>query len=101
MENILGAFKPQTLTSDSEDITRLVLWENGPLLEAPSAGVPVILDRIDEAKAQVSEHLNPILEKNARLGVTKFLVSEKGELTEIVVEKGFTVIATLTIDAHR
>jgi midasin (ATPase involved in ribosome maturation) len=101
MENISAAFKPHTLVSDSESITRLVQWENGHLLEASSAAVPVILGRIDETKAQVSERLNPILAKNARRGVTKFLVPAKGELTEIVVEKGLTVIATLTIGARR
>jgi MoxR-like ATPase len=50
-ENILGALKPQQLTGDRPDVTDLVTWENGPLLEAATRGIPVILDRIDEAKA--------------------------------------------------
>jgi midasin (ATPase involved in ribosome maturation) len=83
-----------------DDITKLVSWEDGPVLEAARQGIPVILDRINEAKAQVTERLNPILEKNTRVNQTTFLVPEKGECTEIEVKEGFVIIATLTIGSN-
>jgi MoxR-like ATPase len=101
VDNIIGAFRPQSLSGDHEDITKLVQWEDGPLLDAAQRGIPVLLDRVDEAKAQVTERLNPVLEKNARLGPTKFLVPEKGESPELDVKVGFVVIATLTINPRR
>jgi MoxR-like ATPase len=101
VENIIGAFRPQRLSHPDEDITKLIQWEDGPLLKAAREGIPVILDRIDEAKAQVTKRMNPVLEKNAQLGPTKFLVPEKGESPEVDVQYGFVVIATLTIDPHR
>jgi MoxR-like ATPase len=82
-------------------IANIIRWEDGPLLRAADRGIPVILDRIDEAKAQVTERLNPLLEKNVRLGPTTFLVPEKGEQTEVNVKEGFIMISTLTIDPYR
>ncbi|KAA6394275.1 MAG: putative Midasin, partial [Streblomastix strix] len=101
VENIIGSFKPQEVSGEETDLTKLIKWENGPLLIASQAGIPVILDRIDEAKAQVTERLNPVLEKNMRRGITTFFVPEKGEQTEEQVQQGFVVIATLTINPHR
>ncbi|KAA6379758.1 MAG: hypothetical protein EZS28_024715 [Streblomastix strix] len=101
VENIIGSFKPQEMKSNETDLTKLVKWENGPLLISAEFGTPVILDRIDEAKAQVTERLNPILEKNARRGGTQFLVPERGESTEQQVKEGFVVIATLTTNPNR
>ncbi|KAA6354005.1 MAG: hypothetical protein EZS28_050468, partial [Streblomastix strix] len=101
VENIIGSFKPQEMKSNEKDLTKLIKWENGPLLIAAESGIPVILDRIDEAKAQVTERLNPILEKNARRDKAPFLVPEKGESTEQHVAQGFVVIATLTTNPNR
>ncbi|KAA6377565.1 MAG: hypothetical protein EZS28_026909 [Streblomastix strix] len=101
VENIIGSFKPQEMKSNETDLTQLVKWKNGPLLIAAESGIPVILDRIDEAKAQVVERLNPILERNARREKTIFLVPEKGESTEQQVAQGFVVIATLTTNPNR
>ncbi|KAA6359825.1 MAG: hypothetical protein EZS28_044648, partial [Streblomastix strix] len=101
VENIIGSFKPQEMKSNETDLTKLIKWENGPLLIAVESGIPVILDRIDEAKAQVTERLNPILEKNARRDKAPFLVPEKGESTEQQVAQGFVVIATLTTNPNR
>jgi midasin (ATPase involved in ribosome maturation) len=78
-----------------------VKWEDGPLLEGAMNGIPVILDRIGEAKAQVTERMNLVPETNARFGPTKFFVLEKGECTEVDVKPGFIVIATLAIDPQR
>ncbi|KAA6353939.1 MAG: hypothetical protein EZS28_050534, partial [Streblomastix strix] len=101
VENIIGQFKPQEMKSNETDLTKLIRWENGPLLIAAESGTPVILDRIEETKAQVTERLNPILEKNARRDQTSFLVPEKGESTEQHVAQGFVVIATLTTNPNR
>ncbi|KAA6403417.1 MAG: hypothetical protein EZS28_001045, partial [Streblomastix strix] len=101
VKNIIGSFKSQEMKSNETDMTKLIKWENGPLLIAAESGTPVILDRIDEAKAQVTERLNPILEKNARRDQTPFLVPEKVEFTEQHVAQGFVVIATLTTNPNR
>ncbi|KAA6368408.1 MAG: hypothetical protein EZS28_036065, partial [Streblomastix strix] len=47
VENIIGSFKPQEVSGEETDLTKLIKWENGPLLIASQAGIPVILDRID------------------------------------------------------
>jgi midasin (ATPase involved in ribosome maturation) len=57
-------------------------WEDGPLLKSAGKRIPVLLDRIDEAKAQVNERVYPILEKNSSVGCASFLVQEKGESIE-------------------
>jgi hypothetical protein len=106
VENVIGSFKPQQLAPNKKDITKLVQWENGPLLKAATTGTPVILNRIDEAKAHVTERINPILERNARLDEkngrrTVFLVPEKGEDIEQPMKAGFVVVATLTLDPSR
>ncbi|KAA6396296.1 MAG: hypothetical protein EZS28_008170, partial [Streblomastix strix] len=101
IENIIGQFKPQDINVYETDMTKLIKWENGPLLIAAESGTPVILDRIDEAKAQVIERLNPILEKNSRRDKAPFLVPEKGGCTEQQVEQGFVVVATLTTNPNR
>jgi midasin (ATPase involved in ribosome maturation) len=67
---------------------------------AASNGIPVILDRINTAKAQVTERMNPILEKNARFPDTTFLVPEMGKSKEQEIKCGFVVIATLSIDPN-
>jgi hypothetical protein len=54
IENIIGTFRPQFLKNTDNDITKLVEWENGPLLISAELWIPVILDRIDQAKAQVT-----------------------------------------------
>jgi MoxR-like ATPase len=100
IENLIGAFRPQPLMQ-GEDLTHLVQWENGPLLTAALNGLPVILDRINIAKAQVTERMNPILEKNARFEGSSFLVPEMGKSKEQPVAPGFVVIATLSIDPNR
>jgi hypothetical protein len=38
---------------------------------------------IDEARAQITKRLNPLLEKNARPGPTLFRVPEKDECPDI------------------
>lgn len=53
--------------------------ENGPLLKAASLGLPVILDRINEAKSQVIARLNPVLEINAQSHPQSFEVPENTE----------------------
>jgi hypothetical protein len=32
IENIIGTFKPQSLNKTDNDITKVIEWENGPLL---------------------------------------------------------------------
>jgi hypothetical protein len=59
IENIIGAFQPPPL-QQGEDVTHLIQWEKGPLLTAGLHGVPLILNRISTAKAQVTERVNPI-----------------------------------------
>jgi MoxR-like ATPase len=99
IDSIIGAFRPQHLATET-DITKLVEWENGPFLEAAMSGLPVILDRIESAKAQVTERINPILERNSLSSTRSFLVPEMGDSIEHEVEPGFVVIATLTTDQH-
>jgi hypothetical protein len=94
------------MTENETDVTKLVKWENGPLLEAAMTEIPVILDRTDESKAQVTKRMNPLLDRNAPLDEKKgrqtvFLVPEKGEDIEQQVKTGFVVIATLTLDPLR
>ncbi|KAA6353964.1 MAG: hypothetical protein EZS28_050509, partial [Streblomastix strix] len=101
VKNMIGQFKSQEMRSNETDMTKLIKWENGPLLIAAESGIPVILDKIDEAKAQVTEILNPILEKNARRDQTPFLFPEKVEFTEQQIKEGFVVIATLTTNPNR
>jgi MoxR-like ATPase len=104
IDSIIGAFRPQPLangeTDKATDPTQLVQWENGPFLRAALLGVPVVLDRIESAKAQVTERINPILERNARSSARSFFVPEMGDSTERDVQSGFVVIATLTTDQH-
>ncbi|KAA6398498.1 MAG: putative dynein heavy chain [Streblomastix strix] len=101
VEDIIGSFKPQAISGNETDMTKLVQWQNGPLLIAGEIGMPVILDRIDEAKAQVIERINPVLEKNSQREKIKFLVPEKGEAVEQEIKQGFVVISTLTINENR
>jgi hypothetical protein len=106
---LIGSFRPQISSEGNKDLTKLIQWENRLLISVvdreketgDSIGIPVILDRIDEAKAQVTERLNPLLEKNVRAGTLTFLVPEKGEPTEVEVKESFVVISTLTMNFSR
>jgi MoxR-like ATPase len=42
VENIIGTFKPQSLSGGDGDITKLFEWEDGPLLKSAKKGIPVI-----------------------------------------------------------
>ena len=62
----LYIFASQNKNNDENvDLTKVVIWADGPILKAGKEGSPVILDRIDCAKPQVIECLNPLLEDNS------------------------------------
>jgi hypothetical protein len=58
----------------------LIVLKNDLLLISAESGIPVILDRIDGAKAQVTERLNPILKKKHLLKNRHFLFLRKVKL---------------------
>ncbi|ORY29839.1 hypothetical protein LY90DRAFT_512768 [Neocallimastix californiae] len=105
VDDLLGCFQPNTNENkenndknESVDLTKLISWIDGPILKAAKKGKPVILDRIDCAKAQVIECLNPLLEENSVFNNVQFKLMEKNNKEQINIGKGFVIIGTMEIE---
>jgi hypothetical protein len=64
VENFIESFKLQLSDGEGDDIKKLIQCQNGPLLSAATLDLPMIRDRIEQVKVQVTERMNPILEQN-------------------------------------
>jgi hypothetical protein len=75
--------KPQNISDNDFNLTKLTEWYNSSLLKWAREGIPVILDRNDEAKGQVTEWCNAIIKKDQKFDENgKFLVSKKEKSIE-------------------
>lgn len=61
----------------------------------------MILGRANTGKAQVTDRMNPILEKNMWCSSTSFRVPEIGKSKKQAIESGFVIIVALSIDPNR
>ncbi|OUM69791.1 hypothetical protein PIROE2DRAFT_57210 [Piromyces sp. E2] len=106
VDDLLGCFQPNTDESikdnknsgEGVDLTKIISWVDGPIIRAGKKGNPVILDRIDGAKAQVIECLNPLLEDNSVFNNVQFKLIEKDNKEQIDIGKGFVIISTMSIE---
>jgi len=105
VDDLLGCFQPNinenkdsSTSDDNIDLTKLISWVDGPILRAGRKGSPVILDRVDYAKAQIIECLNPLLEDNSVFNNVQFKLIEKDNKELISIGKGFVMIGTMSIE---
>jgi len=104
VDDLLGCFQPSIDTNIEKndkpsengiDLENIITWVDGPILRAGKKGNPVILDRIDGAKSQVIECLNPLLEENSVFNNVQFKLIEKNNSEQVDIGKGFIVIGTM------
>jgi len=106
VDDLLGCFQPNinenveenNKSDEGVDLTKIISWVDGPIIRAGKKGNPVILDRIDCAKSQVIECLNPLLEDNSVFNNVQFKLIEKDNKEQIDIGKGFVIISTMVIE---
>ena len=88
-------YQPETNNDvNSEKLSSLIYWRDGPILKGLKNGEPIILDDINFSKAQIIENLNSLLKTNIKYNVKynknyKYSIIQKSEDKEISQIRNF------------
>ena len=101
-EDLFGQYflstKQNNNNNNERDLSSLVEWNDGVVIKGIKEGKPVILDDLNNSKAQTIESLNSILETNVKFQELNYPnVQKDNEIIKNDKNKKFIIIGTMKI----